>query len=173
MEQSDDSPQEEVSHLEQVQQTSVSQVPQKTAPLGVKILSILSWIGAVLITLFGLIFLSLGFKLKAVIQQMLEEMPPEAVADAGILTFAAGFIWLFGGILLSLGILYIFIAKGLWKGKNWTRIFLIIFLSISIIFAIWGTIQGSYGYIFNLIVSVVVIGYLLFSKKVKAFFKGI
>tara|TARA_Y100000310_G_scaffold22931_1_gene21890 strand:- start:5 stop:526 length:522 start_codon:yes stop_codon:yes gene_type:complete len=173
MEQSDYSSQEQP-----IQQNPNPQMQQRTAPLGVKILSIISWIGAILMVLFGAIFLSLGFFIKDMFQQILEELPPEAAADAGILTFVAGFIWIFGGILLILGIFYILIARGLWKGKNWTRIFIIISLSIFIIFTIWKTIQGNYVLpiymvVIDLIIAGAIMAYLIFSKKVKAFFKGV
>ena len=158
----------------QIQQTQVSQVQRRTAPLRVKILAILSWIGAVLMILSGLIFLSLPFFLDYIITKRLEELPTDVFLVLFILVNSiGGFIWILGGLLLILGIINIFIAKGLWKGKNWARVFLIVLM---ILWTIIWSIELFKGYFLNLIVigpSLIILFYLFFSKKVKSFFKGV
>lgn len=87
-----------------------------------------------------------------------------------------GFFIMIGIIALALAVLTFFVARGLWKGKKWARIVAIILAALGIINSITnlggGTIIGVL--IWNLIflvIQLVIGGYLLFGKKVKAVFK--
>ena len=76
-------------------------------------------------------------------------------------------------ILIAGGVLDVFIGINLWKGKNWAKILVIIF---SVLFFI----EESYGFIikksledlFLLVVNLIILLYLLFSRKVKNFFQN-
>lgn len=139
----------------------------KTVPTGVKVISVLFYIGAgftilgaILFILFGGIFASL-FGLSG-------------------MSFT-----LFGIVLLILGVFEIFLARGLWKGRNWARIVVIIELGVGIIAAIImfissislaglsgssGLIMAVFYFIVELAIDGLIGGYLLFSQKVKEAF---
>jgi hypothetical protein len=130
---------------------------KKTVPTGVKIISIFYYIGAVFGVLFGILFLVSGGIIA-------EQIP--------LLGLIGGFVFIiFGLVLLSLGILGIFIGRGLWKGRNWARILAIIFAVLGILLAVASFWQGMvFSGITNLFVNGLIGGYLLFSKKVKDVF---
>ena len=89
-------------------------------------------------------------------------------------------------VLIFVFILF-FIARGLWKGKNWSRIVIIILSTFFIVFSsiltlVWvfifvpednlatlGMISIAGGAVF--IINIIILGYLFLSKNVKEFFK--
>ncbi len=135
----------------------------KEVPVGVKVISVLDWIVAVLFILGGVvsILVSLLF------------MGTSKVTGFGLIPGFSGNIilsLLLGILFVAIGILLIFVALGLWKGKNWTRIVHIVLSFIGIGFAIWGLIKLQFGNIFSLAINGLIAGYLLFSIKVKEAF---
>src|SRR3989344_4783571 len=130
---------------------------EKEVPTGVKIISVLYYIGAVLLFLFGLTFFAgAGF-----IGSIAEQIPLIGVLGAGLFIVA-------GIILIGLGILGFFIGRGLWKARSWARIVAIIFAILGILGAITSMVQGNIAsnlvtFVLNLLIG----GYLLFSKSVK------
>ena len=90
----------------------------KEMPTGVKVISVLYWIGADLAIIYGLIML-LG---AGAITSM---MP--ALATFG------GLIVAMGVVFIGLGVLYIFTALHLWKGKNWARIVVLVLQFLEIL----------------------------------------
>src|SRR3989344_6951799 len=106
----------------------------KEAPTGIKIIAVLLYIFAALFILLSLLF----FLGSGLAQSILQEQYP-AMAAIG----AAIFI-LLGIFLLAFGIIYIFIGKGLWKGKNWAKIVAIIFSAIGILQAILSMRAGPF-----------------------------
>lgn len=141
-------------------------IAQKQIPVGVKIISVLDWIGAVIMILAGLLFIGLGIFSFGGGASSIERLEQAG----GLFAFLGAFALIGGIILLGLGIFYIFVARGLWKGRNWARIAQIIFACIGMMFAIFGLIQLKFGNIFSLVISCLIAGYLLFSKKVKEAF---
>ena len=132
----------------------------KNVPTGVKIISVLYYISAVLGIIFGLLF----FVGAGAIGSIASQIPIIEALGSGL--FIVG-----GIIMLVLGILGFFIGRGLWKGRNWARIVAIIFSVMGVLMAIFLMIQGSiFNGIFNLIVSGFIGGYLLFSPSVKEAF---
>ena len=88
------------------------------------------------------------------------------IGTLGSMLFIVG-----GVVMLFFGILNFFVGRGLWKGKNWARIFVIIFAVLGIIVAVYLVIKGSFVQgISDLLVSGLIAGYLLFSSKVKEAF---
>ena len=122
----------------------------KERPLGIAILAILAWISAVatpIVVLFVTgVFTALG--------------PP--------LPISAYLVALSIGIVIAL--LPFFIGRGLWKGINAWRIVYIVLLSIQGLTAITALITSPLQGIFNLAIIGLIIGYLGFNKKVRAFF---
>ena len=132
----------------------------KNIPVGVKIISVLYYIGAVLGVIFGILFLvGAGF-----MGSIASQIPLIGILGAGLFVFG-------GIILIILGVLGFFIGRGLWKGKNWIRIVAIIFSCLGIIMAIFLIAGGSiFNGIFNLLVQGLVSGYLMFDSSVKEAF---
>lgn len=135
----------------------------KQIPTGVKIISVLYYIGSFMFVLSSILFfVGAGFIGSIT----------EGVSIFG--TFGPGLFIVGGIILIGLGILYFFIGRGLWKGKNWARIVAIIFSIFGILIVIVSMIQGNVlSNIVGLAIQLTIAGYLLFSNSVKeAFNKG-
>src|SRR3989344_5497998 len=71
---------------------------------------------------------------------------------------------------LAFGILYIFIARGLWRIKNWARITAVILALFNIISAIISINTETIQSIISVIIYVAIAGYLLFDKRMKVMF---
>ena len=123
-------------------------------PTGVKIISVLYYIGAVFGILFGILFMvGAGF-----MGSIASQIPIIGALGAGL--FIIG-----GIIMLGLGVLGFFVGRGLWKARPWTRIVAIIFACIGIIMAIVSMIQGNVASnIFSLLISGVIGGFFIFSN---------
>ena len=144
-------------------------------PTGVKAISILFYIEAVMFGIMGLI----SFFTFLIIRKPLVTNIPELPDIPALDTFSQVII-LTGIFFIGLGILYFFIGRGLWKGHKWARITAIIFTSLGILLGVISVVTSSVqgivntGYfiidIIEMIVKLVVVGYLIFSSKVKAVF---
>lgn len=136
---------------------------EREVPVGVKIISIFDWIFAVLFILGGA---------ASIIVSLLFFGTSKKTGFALISGFSKGIFqsMIFSILFLVFGIFFIFVAIGLWKGKNWTRIVHIILAFIGIGFAIWGLIKLQFGNIFSLALNGLIAGYLLFNNKVKKAF---
>ena len=150
-------------------------------PTGVKAISILFYIEAVM---FGIIMGLISFFTFLIIRKPLvtniPELPEIALTPIPALDTFSQVIILTGIFFIGLGILYFFIGRGLWKGHKWARITAIIFTSLGILLGVISVVTSSVqgivntGYfiidIIEMIVKLVVVGYLIFSSKVKAVF---
>ncbi len=146
-------------------------------PTGVKAISILFYIEAVM---FGIIMGLISFFTFLIIRKPLVTNIPELPDIPALDTFSQVIIILTGIFFIGLGILYFFIGRGLWKGHKWARITAIIFTSLGILLGVISVVTSSVqgivntGYfiidIIEMIVKLVVVGYLIFSSKVKAVF---
>ena len=132
----------------------------QSVPAGVKVISVLYYIGAVFGVLFGILFIvSAGY-----VSSFASQIP--LIGTLGASLFIVG-----GIIIICLGILGFFVGRGLWKARSWARIVAIIFACLGIIMAIFSMIQGNIiGNIFNLAIQLFIGGYLLFSNNVKESF---
>ena len=132
----------------------------QSVPTGVKVIAVLYYIGAVLGIIFGLLFL-VG---AGAIVSIANQIPVIGALGAGL--FIVG-----GIILIGLGVLGFFVGRGLWKARPWARIVAIIFAALGILMAVISMIQGSIASnIVNLVIQLVIGGYLLFSNNVKQAF---
>ena len=125
-------------------------------PTGVKVISVLYYIGAV----FELIIAVLLFVGSGAIK-----------TQVPLLAVLGPFLIIGGIILIGLAVLSFFVGRGLWKGQKWSRIVAIIFAVIGVLFAILGMVQGQVAQnILGLVISGAIGGYLLFSGDVKSAF---
>lgn len=137
-------------------------VPQRSrsVPTGVKIISILYYILAVITIFVGIVFLiGAGF----IAGNIPESQVLSTIGQAGLTIVSI--------VAIILGILIFLLGMYLWRGKNWARIIVIILSVLGAISALTALIQGHPGRIVNLIIHVVIGAYLIFSKEVKASFR--
>ena len=126
-------------------------------PTGVKVISVLYYIGAAVELLVAiLLFVGAG--------TIASKIPIIGAIGAGL------FI-VIGVVLIGLGVLSFFIGKGLWKAQKWARIVAIIFAAVGVVLALLGMVQGQItSNMISLVISAAIGGYLWFSKDVKTAF---
>ena len=126
-------------------------------PVGVTILAVLAYIGAVF-SLLGGLALIIG---SAAISSLILKFAP------GIDTFpiTTALFVIVGVIFLVCAVINYCVARGLWKGKNWARILVIIIAALSLISSLWPFD------IVGIIISGLIIWYLGFYKPAIAYFK--
>ena len=125
-------------------------------PTGVKVISVLYYIGAVFELIFGILLFVGSGTLKSKIP---------------FLAFLGPFLIIGGIVLVGLAVLSFFVGRGLWKGQKWSRIVAIVFAVLGVLLAIVGMVQGQIASnIIGLVISAAAGGYLLFSSDVKAAF---
>ena len=123
---------------------------KKSVPLGIKILSILNWAGALGVAFTLSILVIFG---KDYMQEIME-------SSRSILFYAL------------MGIVFFFIGLGLWRGRQWARMGEILLATYGIVSTLIEISLGRFkiGYLLNFAVAGVVIWYLLANKEVKNFF---
>ena len=115
-------------------------------PLGVTIIAILGFIGAILGVIGGLMLFSVGTFLTAFLGPL-------------------GFLGSLAGIaVLIIGIVEFIIAYGLWKMKKWAWLVELIILAIGILLGIASLVMGSLGSIISIVIGALV-AYYLYSKR--------
>ena len=126
-------------------------------PTGVKIISVLYYIGAVIELLLALaLFIGAG--------AIASKIPLLGALGSGL--FIA-----IGVVLLGFAVLSFFVGRGLWKVQKWSRIVAIIFAVLGLLLAVLGMVQGQIASnVLGLVISLAVGGYLLFSSDVKSAF---
>jgi len=124
-------------------------------PAGIKVISVLSYLGAVFLAIMGLALILGGGFLTS-----LFEIP----------AMFGGAIIAFGILMIASGVLSFFIGRGLWKGQNWARITAGVFTIIGFLFALLGIIGGNYSSLVTLIIEGLIVWYLLMNKGVKEAF---
>ena len=132
---------------------------EKSVPIGVKIIAILYYIGAFFAALLGILF----FSGAGLMNSLLVSIP--LFQTIGTTAFL-----IIGIILIGFAALNFFVARGLFKAKKWSRIFVIVFNSLIILSQIISIIQGDAGVILSLAINSIIVGYLLFNKDVKKAF---
>lgn len=142
-------------------QQGISPTPLKEVPVGVKVLAVLQYIGAVVSFLFGLFFIFGATTMISVMTSMMS-VPGEMVK--GVFVFL-------GVLFVGIAVLYFFMAKGLWKGKNWARITSIVFCCLGVLSALLSLIIGNFVALLSLAINGFFAGYLLFNKEVKTAFE--
>jgi hypothetical protein len=128
---------------------------KKEIPILVKIIAVIGYIGAVVFLLLGI---SLIIGAGAIAALLANSFP--IIAGIG-----AGLFIVVGIVVLALAVLYFFVSRGLWNGKSWARITLIILSSIGILMSIFPF--RIIGFTINLAILL----YMIMSKEVKIVFK--
>ncbi len=128
----------------------------KTPPMGVKVISILYYIGAAF-ALIGAIMAFAGGGLLATLGGL------GALGGIGLGLF-------FAVIMLAFAVLGFFMGRGLWRGQNWARIVAVIFAALGILGALASLFAGVFTSVVNLAAHLLIGWYLLFHKQSKKFF---
>ena len=137
-------------------------------PLGIKIISIIYYIGAGIFALTALGFIVIG-----IVSMLNTELItstggfPDFIKNSPNIGLA---ILITGFLIALLAILCFFVAIGVNRGRRWARILIIIFVAIGILSGFVALFSGEAKGILNLIFSGIVGGYLLFNKEAKEFF---
>ncbi len=118
-------------------------------PTGVSIISVLYFIGAALILLFG-------FLGTAVLK---------SVVGGSIVNVGAAVVWIVVIIIVAIQIL---IGWGLWTGKNWARITAIVFAALAILSGLSTIAKGGF---VTIVIQGLYVWYLGFNASAKAYFK--
>lgn len=141
---------------------------QGQAPKGVKVISVLDWIGGIGAILFGIFVFVLSLLPWG--GQGKIEIPEGVNFNISLETLRILGLVL-GVILVILGIVLIFVAINIKRGKNWARITQIILSSLSILFGILGLFTGNFrGLITSATIPALIVYYLLFNQEAKQFF---
>jgi hypothetical protein len=145
-------------------------VDKKQVPTGVSLISALYYIGAMICIGVGLLFIfGAG---KSFLSSILSQTPTFDSFGAGLFIFIEI-------ICLVIGFLCLFIARGLQNGRSWARVLVIVSSGLGVLLELILTIKtGILSDIFNMvldffsdiILDLVIGGYMLFNKKVKEFF---
>lgn len=140
---------------------------RRQRPTGVKVISIIAFVAAALTFIFGLILFIAGIVGADVLDLAgLEQAVKTGInSDALIATLILASVILAGLVFMIFGVVGYLVARGLWNGRRWARIITLIFMVLSFISSIF-----SFD-IITLIVSGVIIYYLGFNKKAKAYFR--
>jgi hypothetical protein len=140
---------------------------RRNAPMGVKIISILTYISAIFTLILGVALLAGAVGGTAALAFV--GINNLSNLDLGPLTGALGGVVigsLFIGALVVIvfGILIFFVARGLWKGENWARIVVFILLILGFIDSLF-TLD-----IVSMVINALIGYYIWFSREVKSFF---
>jgi hypothetical protein len=152
-------------------------IKKNVRPTGIKVLSILFYVSSVITLLVGIGLLGLVlFGGEWVIDQIrfdqiMQKMPgitSDQIAQLPSLFISALILLGIGGLIKA--IIDFFIARGLWKGQNWSRILVSLIMALAFIGSLIDLLGGKITNIIWIIVTGVVIWYLLFTEEVKKFF---
>lgn len=147
---------------------------KKNIPEGVWILSVLSFVGAGLSIMFGWLALSAYDLLRGTKGYPLVETVVTAVGPEQNITgyISPGAILGIGILLIGLGILSYYIARGLLKSQNWSRIVLAILSVLGIILTIISLKNVVYlTSIVSILINGLIVWYLLKKESVKRYFE--
>jgi hypothetical protein len=160
---------------------------QKEPPTWVKVLSVLYFISAGLLIVVAIALVILSVMVVKYIELTQNSTPPYAeTSSAGLLSILppANVIIIMGifGALFCIGfaVFHFFLAKGLWKLKNWARITLIVFSSLGaltafgwlLLYSFISNLPGIAGSLVSVLLNGLVFLYLLRNEEVKKAFTG-
>jgi hypothetical protein len=157
---------------------AVARVTRKDSmPWGVKVISILNYVLFAVLLLSGVVFLfgaaafSSSEEARMTALKFFEDFTASTTLAAKIVASFSAILIATGIIAILLSVLFFFMGRGLWRGKNWARILTIIFFTLGFVGALADILRGDFaGNIPELIIDGLVAGYLLFNKRVKAIF---
>ncbi|MCP8304924.1 MAG: hypothetical protein H3Z50_05610 [archaeon] len=136
-------------------------------PLGVAILAVLGIIGSILAIVGGVIFIVSGTFLAEAIEAAIAQYGIIPGVDIGLILASIAII---GAVVLVIGVIGVIIGWGLWKGRNWARIIVIIFSILGIISGLLPLIYLDISGLVGVVIDIIIIYYLT-RPHVVAFFK--
>lgn len=129
-------------------------------PVLVKAIAILEFIFSVLMIFIGVIFIT-GASFAS---QLADSLGNSTYVGAGVLV-------VLGIVFILLGIVGLFVGRGLWKGQGWARIFVLVFSFLGVFAGIGGLTNGAFAMgIFYLVLYGLLIAYFMFNERVKRAF---
>lgn len=133
---------------------------KKTAETINKVIAVLGYVGAGILILLGL-FMTLGAN------TMMNYMAPMMYGGLDYINILGPVFVFMGIVMIGLGVLSIFVSKGLWEHRNWARI-------ITLIFAVIGAVTALFSLpvsIISLAINVFVVYFYGFEKTTISLFK--
>jgi hypothetical protein len=139
-------------------------------PLGLKIIAILTYVKAFFLILGGIGLFLGGIISSAIVGSLgidkILQMMGEATGSLSpeVTVFILSSLILGGVLVIIFGIIAWYIGRGLWRGRNWARVVVIVLMAIAFI-------EGLVGFdLATLIFSGIVGGYLWFNKDVQKYY---
>lgn len=149
---------------------AIRKLARRGVPVGVKVIAIFDYIIAALSALFAIILLLAAGGIFTNRERIINELNI-AVGNIDLAAGAmTGVIFLIAIFMLAIAVFVFFVARGLWKGRNWARITEIIIVAIGFINALMALFQGDYNSILGLAINGLIGGYLLFNSDAKRAF---
>jgi hypothetical protein len=141
-------------------------------PLGVKIISIFTYVLSFLLVVMSIFLFGAGALLNQTdAQELIKLFVEDSTASTTIASDVTLGIFIGGVVFLIFGVFMFYVGRSLWKGKNWARIILVIFFGLGFVGALADILVGSV--LINLpdlIIDGFIAGYLLFNNSVRAAF---
>ncbi len=134
----------------------------KFIPWPIKLLSVLNYCFAGLVWIVGIWLI---FFVGKGMGELIAAFVPQASSIGPILS------GIFGIICIAIGFGYFFVARGLWKGKKWTRTLYIVISAMGVISGVLSVIDGKYLSLISLAIYGLIFWYLLFNQTAKDAFK--
>jgi hypothetical protein len=144
----------------------VESTKKNNLPTGVKIVAVWYYIWAILWMVFGLL-IAIGS--SAIITYLIGLFPGLATVRFGTLILLGIVV---GLVLIGLGVLEFFVARGMWRLKAWARITAILLSLLAVVNAVYVLTSGLQPIqLTRLIFDGGIVLYLVFSKDAKKLFK--
>jgi hypothetical protein len=141
----------------------------KTTPLPVKILAVLGYIFAALGVIGGILFLVQGIFSVGIVSGIVESF---GAGGTGLFqSVFGGLVVVFGLIAIAISFVEFLVAKGLWNGKNWARVLVVIVCTLGTLSGLVSILSGENGYV-SFIIYAGIGSYLMFNKAVKQGFSN-
>ncbi|GEM_PF-2153994 len=154
-------------------------------PLSVKIISILFYVVGALGIAFGIFFVIAGLMAPSlmsslgtpedIVQKITQANPSVQISVDEVSNLISILPVLFAGagiVLIALGVLYIFIGRGLIGRKQWAKVLAILFVALGIVKSVISLFGGRViSGIIWLVIFVVIEYYLSFDEQSKKFFR--
>ena len=148
----------------------------KDRPLGVSILSILSYVGVGVNLILAFLFFIIGGSSTTLLEsgELEASLTAEEIAELQAFGNISGLFYVVAVVLLLFAVLGFFVGRALWKGQNWGRVLLLIFSIMGILVSLFSLILSSLpnpllNFILTLVLNGVIIWYLM-RKKVIMYF---
>ena len=150
---------------------------KRSIPTGVKVLSILYFVGSAFLIIIGAICLLSAYYIMNNATEVQSAFTAEELAQIGSVAVLAPFFFLIGGVCILLAIFDLFLGWGFWKGKSWARLLALIFSALGVVYSLVG-IASSLGDLASILTGLstltlnsVIIWYLLRKNVIQYFAK--